>query len=646
MAPRSRRPCAYLFAVLFWLASPTLAATPWPEPVASYKIEVRYDASAYVVSGSETIEWRNTTKRAAPDLQLHLYLNAFANNRSTFIKGLGDMWLDWVETYDDPWGYTEISSIRIGGEERVGEAQFIQPDDGNTDDRTVLSVPLARPVKPGQLLVVDIEFTSKLPRAAVRTGHSGPYAFVAQWFPKLGVLEDRGWNCHQYHQATEFFADFGNYDVAIDVPADAVVGATGVLHEDRPNQDGSRRVHFVAEGVHDFAWAIDPRFVEIKREISGIDVRLLVQPRHERQAERYLTAARNAIERYGQWIGPYPYKTLTMVDPGPGALGTGGMEYPTLITLGTAWWMPSGLRVPEVVTVHEFGHQYWYGMVANNEFEEAWLDEGINSFVEALIMDDAYGPASYVDLFGLQADSLADARAAYLRSTSRDPLARAAWQFVDRESYASVSYAKTTLVLDTLAHQYGQEVILKALAEYFDKWRFRHPNGREFLGILSRAVGKDLTAYFDQVVYGTGVVDYAVTTVDSTEFRGLTGRVFEGTRPGELRNPEPEEPLRHQNEIVVERLGEVALPVKIDVKFDDGTSATEQWDGIDRWKRFEYVGTQRVEWAIVDPDGALPLDVNRLNNSRMRAAGTRGIVRLTSRWAFWFQGLVHLLTGL
>jgi len=371
-----------------------------------------------------------------------------------------------------------------------------------------------------------------------------------------------------------------------------------------------------------------------------------VQPRHARQAERYLTAARAAIERYGQWIGPYPYKTLTMVDPGPGALGTGGMEYPTLITLGTAWWMPRGLRVPEVVTVHEFGHQYWYGMVANNEFEEAWLDEGINSFVEALIMDDAYGPASYVDLFGLQADSLADARAAYLRSTSRDPLARAAWQFVDRESYASISYAKTTLVLDTLARQYGKEVILKALAEYFDKWRFRHPNGREFLGILNRAVGKDLTAYFDQVVYGTGVVDYAVTSVESTEFRGLTGRAFEGTRAGELRKPEDEEPLRHQNEIIVERLGEVALPVKIDVKFDDGTAATEQWDGIDRWKRFEYVGTQRIEWAIVDPDGALPLDVNRLNNSRMREAGTRGIVRLTSRWAFWFQSLLHVLTGL
>src|SRR5262249_57390475 len=157
-----------------------------------------------------------------------------------------------------------------------------------------------------------------------------------------------------------------------------------------------------------------------------------------------------ALQRYREWIGPYPYPLLTIVDPGPGGSRAGGMEYPTLITVGTAWWLPRGLRLPEIVTVHEFGHQYWYGMVASNEFEEAWLDEGINSYVEGRIMDDAYGAASYVDLFGLRFSSRTLQRLRYLANAQHDPLTRPAWQFLDRASYSAVTYAKTALVLDTL----------------------------------------------------------------------------------------------------------------------------------------------------------------------------------------------------
>jgi hypothetical protein len=637
--------CA-LAALFLLTAASRLEAAPWPPPVASYDIEVRYDPLAHSVSGRQTITWRNNTTRATRELQFHLYQNAFANSRSSFMREIGDAWVDWAEKFEDPWGYTEISSLRVGGAERAGEAHFIQPDDANADDRTVLAVPLERPVRSGEAVAIEIEFVTKLPRPLARSGHSGPYAFFAQWFPKLGVLEESGWDCRQYHHTTEFYADFGTYEVTVEVPADSVVGATGLLAEDRHNQDGSRRLRFVAEGVHDFAWAVDPRFVEVKEQIADIEVRLLVQPGHVHQARRYIDAARAAIERYGQWIGPYPYKTLTMVDPAPGAFATGGMEYPTLITLATTWWMPAGVRVPEVVTVHEFGHQYWYGMVASNEFEEAWLDEGVNSYLEAKIMDDAYGPASYVDLFGLQIDSLADYRGAYLRATSRDPLARAAWQFFNRRSYAAISYAKTMLVLDTLARVHGEDAVKKALADYFNVWKFRRPEGRDLLDSLGRSVGKDLTAYFQQVVYGTGVVDYAITAADSRELPALTGHPFQGVRAGEAVKPEPEEPPRYENEVVVERLGEVVLPLRVDVRFDDGTTATEYWDGVDRWRRFEYVGTQRVEWAVADPEGALSLDVNRLNNSRMREAGTRGIVRLASRWGFWFQSLLHVLTGL
>lgn len=651
----ARAAATALACSLLVLVSHPVAAgdRPWgafPEPVASYTIDVHYDADRQVVSGHQTLHWRNTTAHPADELRFHLYLNAFANNRSTFMRSLGNDWLDWAAGHHDPWGYTEVSSIRVGDADLLDAARFIQPDDGNADDRTVLAVPLPQPVSAGAGVEVRIEFTSKLPRALARAGHAGPYVFVAQWFPKIGVFEPDGrWNCRQYHRTTEFYADFGTYDVTITVPADRVVGATGKLVQQSEQPGGIRRLRFVAEGVHDFAWVADPRFEVVEEEFSGVAVRLLLQPRHRGQGKRYLEALRAAIARYERWIGLYPYESITLVDPGPGARATGGMEYPTLITLGTAWWMPTGLRIPEVLTVHEFGHQYWHGMVANDEVEHAWLDEGVNSYLEGKIMDAAYGAAGYVDLFGLRADRIVYWRVAYLRASGFDAIMHPAWQFIDQRSYTAVTYAKTALALETLDRHFGNGIVLEALADYFQRQRFQHPRPQDLLEALERRAGQNLSWYIDPVFGGTGVVDYAVTRVESTELRPLTGYAWLGTLVDRRLDPDQadgQEARAYRNQVVVQRQGEVSFPVRVEVRFDDGTSASEEWDGQERWRRFDYSGSQRVEWAVVDPEEKVVLDINRLNNSRMRQASTRGVVRLTARWGFWFQSVLHVLAGM
>jgi len=418
------------------------------------------------------------------------------------------------------------------------------------------------------------------------------------------------------------------------------------LRDEHDNADGTKTLHFVAEDVHDFAWTVDPRFRVIERAIDGTTVRLLIQPNHSSQVDRHFEAAATALRRYADWIGAYPYRQLTIVDPGPGAGRAGGMEYPMLITAGTTWWMPSRLRFPERVVVHEFGHQYWYGMVASNEFEEAWLDEGVNTYVEGRIMDASYGAASWADVFGLRIGSTVEQRLAYLTATQHDPMVRRAWQFLDRRSYTAISYAKTALVFDTLDGLLGGEPVRDALRAYFAQWRFRHPTGDDLLPAISAAVGQDLHWYFDQVVSGTDLLDYAVTRVDAEESPGFAGYPFTGGQAGPEATPQKPAEKQYRSEVVVERLGGVQLPVDVQIMFEDGTVSNERWDGRDRWKRFEFTGPQRVEWAVVDPNGILPLDVNRLNNSRMREAGTRGIVRIASRWGFWFQNLIWVLTGL
>ncbi len=313
-----------------------------PPPVASYQITCRLDAEKKTVEGTQVLTWKNTTSRPARTLQFHLYLNAFRNTLSSFWKESEGKGRDG-KPRPESWGSIEILRMTgAEGEDLLASLRYISPDDGNPHDRTVAEVIPTRPVAPGETVSIAMDFVSQLPRVVTRTGYKGDFFFVVQWFPKIGVFEETGWNCHQFHATTEFFADFGNYDVSIDVPSRyrGKVGATGRRVEEREVSDGRVLYRFQQEGVHDFAWTADPAYLvydDTFREAGLGDVRLilLLQPEHAAQVDRHFKAAKAALSGYGRILGPYPYGTLTIVDPPWGANGAGGMEYPTLITAGT-----------------------------------------------------------------------------------------------------------------------------------------------------------------------------------------------------------------------------------------------------------------------------------------------------------------------
>lgn len=630
---------AALATLLAALSGPAGGSEPLSRRVADYTIEARLDPSTHTVLGRQRLVWRNPSDTPAREIQLHLYLNAFANNRTTFLReyrasrGAGAL-----DHWKDGWGAISVDSLRLGGEELVGRLETIYPDDPNPDDRTVVRLPLPAPVPAGGSLEVEIDFTARLPKLLARTGYHGDFHFVAQWFPKLGVYRDGEWNCHQFHANSEFFSDFGVYDVRLTVPTGYTVGATGVLQEERDNGDGTRTVRYLAEDVHDFAWTADPDLRERRRTHREVDLILLCHSRDCRSEERFFGAARHAMDWFAEHIGPYPYPALTIVVPPPFAGAAGGMEYPTLVTAVSPRWLPASVRLPELVTVHEFGHQYWHGMVASNEFEEAWLDEGINSYTEGKIMSAAYGPGrSVIDLPSLQIGSIALRRGVFMSAGGRDPATLAAWEFLDQRSYVAVTYDKTALALESLEGYVGEEPVLAGLRRYFERWRFRHPRGTDFFAAMDDTVGFDLAWFFDQTLRASGEVDYAVSRVTMAPMPPLAGLEIPP-------QPAPSADV-YESTVVLERLGDARLPVDVQVVFDDGSEARERWDGQARWRRFDYRGTHGVAHAVVDPDGKLPLDVNPLNDSRMRDPGTRGLVRVGLRWGFWFQNLLHLLTS-
>jgi len=661
------------------------------DQVVDYRISVRLDREKKQLRGHERIMWRNPSPDTVGDLWFHLYLNAFKNSRSTFFRESGGQ-LRGDQMAEDGWGWIDVTSIRLAkGPDLTRAMRFESPDDGNQDDRTVMRVPLAAPVPPGGTLTLDIDFVAQLPRVFARTGYKDDFYVVAQWFPKLGVYEPAGmrgrsaggWNCHQFHANSEFYADYGRYEVEMTVPRDLVLGATGVRTARRDNADGTVTYTHVQEDVHDFAWTASPDYVEQRQTFSGegdvsaeeyrrvaalvdrplaevrlsdVEVILLVQRPHLAQAPRYFHAAKLAIKWFGLWYGRYPYRTLTVVDPAPGAGGAGGMEYPTLITGGTTFlfnqWPLDRIRAAEGVTVHEFGHNFWYGLVGNNEFEEAWLDEGFNSYSTAKIMEIGYGrDTSLAEAFGLRIGATAGARLTNGPGYRFDRVRQPSWSYLPG-AYGFYSYQKPELLLRTLEHHLGEAIMARVMRTYHERWRFRHPSSDDFYAVANEISGRDLTWYFRQAVEGTSVLDYEVfratsrpVPADAGHLDGAGGRRFVGIKEARKLDREALEPgaktgaRRYESTVIVRRLGEFVFPAEVAFKFQGKPVERVRWDGRDPWRKYTFTRPEKLEWVDVDPDRRVLLDVNWLNNARRVEPDHRASAAASMGWLFVLQQL-------
>ncbi|MEP6993002.1 MAG: M1 family metallopeptidase [Acidobacteriota bacterium] len=686
-------------ALLSLLPAALSAATPVSPPVVDYAIDVTLDAKEKTLNGQERLLWRNPSGDAVSELRFHLYLNAFKNARSTFMRESGGhLRDDEAGNKPDDWGWIDVVSMQSGGVELSKGARFIQPDGNDEADQTVLSVPLPRPVPPHGSIALTIAFRARLPRVFARTGYVRDYFLVGQWYPKIGVYEPAGmrerktggWNCHAFHANSEFYADFGNFDVSLTVPSRFVVGATGKgVSETRGKATTTYR--YVQKDVHDFAWTADPRWqvteftfdpakdvpagwsARAARELGmseadialkPVFVRLLLQPGHEPGRERYLRSIREAISFYGLWFGAYPYETLTVVDPPDDAMGSSGMEYPTFITGGGAndfltRWPFTRTRFIEVVTVHEFGHQYWYGMVGSNEFEESWLDEGINDDSEHRAMTLAYGDRDSIELpGGIGFDSISIAHREYARLANLDPIRRCAWCFASEASYGVNSYFKVGLFMAQLKKDLGTVTFSRAQRAYFQEWSFRHPTTSDFFRVFERVSGRDLSTYRRNLLEGTARLDWQVVSARTREDAGEEG-IFdrpEGrvtledgavVRPERARTsePKPEKKEKYQTVVLFGNTGEWEHAATARMVFADGRVLERPIPGDARWVRYRIRYSAKLAWAAVDPDRNNPWDANRLNDSKVLSTGTGPAKTLGTRAAAKYTGWAAFAAG-
>jgi aminopeptidase N len=626
-------------AALFGLAVAAASAQPLSPRNANYTIAARLDPATRTITGSETIVWRNITARPAADLQFHLYWNAWKNTRSTFMRERALGGENDRGRGPNEWARIDVTTITVAGADRTASKRFIAPDDDNPSDETVMAVPLAQPIEAGASTTIEVTWTAHVPRTFARTGAIGNFFFIAQWFPKLGVLQDGGWNCHQFHSGTEFFSDYGVYDVSLTVPAGWPLGATGTQRDLHDNGDGTATHRYHQDDVHDFAWTTSPDYlVRTARfehpRLPPVEMRLLLQPEHAAQADRHFEATRTTLKYYGEWYGAYPYGHITIVDPAFQS-GAGGMEYPTLFTAGTRWLAPDGVTTPEGVTVHEAGHQFWYGIVGNNEFEHAWMDEGFNTFSTARAVAQVYEP-NFLALryFGgfvpwvvrdiaLSRETEGNRLTGYRRDARSDAQSTPTFRYFPSTG-GSITYNKTALWLNTMERWLGWPVLQRILSTYFAASAFTHPGPAQFFATVNDVSGQDLGWYFDQVYRSSNVFDYGVQDIRSE-------------RDGD----------QYRSTVVARRYGEATFPVDVLVTFASGERVTEHWDGKERWKAFTYDRPARLASAQVDPNRVLLLDVNYTNNSKtMEPRGGTAATKWSISWMVWLQDCLLSWTAL
>ncbi|PKL81990.1 MAG: hypothetical protein CVV24_12405 [Ignavibacteriae bacterium HGW-Ignavibacteriae-3] len=601
----------------------------------SYDFDVEFDAYNKLINVKEKIIWINQTAFPTSEVQFHFYANGYKSNKTLFSKA--------YSLTPDAQTWINLKSFLVNG--KSARLDYFQPEIPNPYDSTVARVLLENTLQPGDSIHFYFEYQMKIPRSVKRMGYATGrnFFFVSQWFPKVGVFENGKWICSQYHPYLNFYSDFGDYSVKINVPKNYVVAATGVQTE-KLSENKSTTFHFIQSGVHDFVWLASDEILyrnEIynRKDGSQVIIQAYVQPEREKYFKRYFDCVKNCLQFFEDNIGIYPYQNVTLVDV-PRTSASGGMEYPTLFTVSAELFSPKETGGPEYLVTHEFSHQFFHGLIASNEVYEAWLDEGFTSYIATKIMY-RYQPeiletfkfASYIPVFGINFLSyneipliytLVDinvpegARSLnnYYKNLTIGALADTSYKLPTRLSYVVNSYNKPELVLHTLERYLGYEKMMNILKDYYNRYKYGHPNAADFIRVVQKHSSENMTWFFDEFYRTAKSFDYRVASVKRNS--------------------------GNEYEVFLERLGDGIF--KNDVAlYTDKEILYQKWDGTERWKILKFKTDNIVIAAEIDPMRKNLLDINFANNSFTVEHRVWASLSLAIRFFFWVQNALMVL---
>ncbi|MFQ6045793.1 MAG: M1 family metallopeptidase [Gemmatimonadales bacterium] len=584
-----------------------------------YHIQAKLDPATHAVTGTETAVIHNTSPEPMENIVLRLDQNIFAPNavRLRPVPEITDgMAITRMTVNGEPVDLNPPPRrFRRGGE--PPEVRLAAYGTGQTSANITLPTPI--PAK-GEA-TIEVERSFRVPHArgmrGLRMGAWGDTLVqIAQWYPRVAVFDDLrggGWDTEPYLGPSEFYNNFGSFDVTIEVPAGWIVGATGVLQNpdevlteaarerlshvlesdstrtivgaeergpSRATAAGERlRWHFVADTVGDFAWAASDRYVwdATRATIPGggrIPVHIMYLPGNAEQYREAGPIARHALEFYsGLWM-PYAFPQLTMVD-GPDR----GMEYPMFIMSGVG------------AADHEVGHEWWPMMVGVNETWYGFMDEGFNVYMNRLSRAHLSGEEPDLDGMGQSYGQISgDEREAPLMWNAN----------YGGPMYRFQAYSKAPLMLSMLGGIVGDTAVWRAMSEYARAWRFKHPTPWDYAFFMNNALGTDLSWFWYYWLFTTESVDGSIQQV-ATDGSRTTVTV---RQDGEMPSPVVLE-VRFASE------GPPIAPIENGVMVDAVTALVTY--PVDVWfsgkRTFEATldfGPRKIERILLDPKCRFP----------------------------------------
>lgn len=510
-----------LFILIFSLAFSAKAQQNYWQQQADYTLRVKLQPSTNILEGYESLVYSNNSPDTLHQLYYHLYYNAFQPGSEMDIRS---------RTIQDPDKRVgdRISKLK---EDEIGE-YFIkgievnhQPVTDFTVRETILEIKLPKPLLPGKTATIDMEFESQIPIQIRRTGryNSENVAYsMTQWYPKICEYDKEGWATDPYI-GREFYGVWGNFDVYITIPDSFKIAGTGefiskiqtpIISQHKNGTIESEKWvtwHFIAENVHDYAWAADPDYVIDEYKVDKNLKLIFAYKKSLKTVENWRKLQpimANAINYASATFGKYPYKQFSFIQG-----GDGGMEYP----LSTLIMGELSLQGLTSVAVHEMMHSWYQGVLGFNESLYPWMDEGFTSYAETRVKDFLQSKKMYPGepsktMFAGDNATLVN----FFKRGLSEPMNTHADHFNTNAAYGVSSYVKGSVFLSQLGYVIGEPVLNKTLHLFYDQWKFKHPTGDDFMHIAERVSGIELGWYYRYMVNRIELPDYAIDTVYSS----------------------------------------------------------------------------------------------------------------------------------
>lgn len=492
-----------------------------------YSIDARLDEKENSITGSETIVYKNNSPDVLSFIWFHIYPNAYKDESTALFQQINNDPSRKQKIKRTSKGFISDLAFTVNGSAAKTEAhsklQYID----------VIKLLLNTPMQPGDSIVIATPFKVQLPSYFSRSGFADGEIMACQWYPKPAVYDKNGWHEMPYLDMGEFYSEYGSYNVNITVPTAYVVAATGTLqtaseadlykeigsfnavHRTGKDQkmyqpsstEATKQLSYYAESVPDFAWFADKKFIIeydtiVLSDNKIVDAFTYYHPLKNTLWPSSIDYVKDAVHHYSNWIGEYAYPVVQAVE-GPKNNSSGGMEYPmvTLITSPDA--NPETL---DGVIAHEVGHNWFMSMLGTNERDHAWMDEGLNTYFQFRYEAEKYRTNS---VFGdkipkeikelKEADFLAVLYNAMQQIPIHPAMENTAASFRSSDDYSLASYIKPAEWMFLLEQAIGEDKVDEAFHEYFNEWKFKHPDPIDMRLAFEHSINKNLGGYFELI---------------------------------------------------------------------------------------------------------------------------------------------------